>query len=63
MKTVNILSDCSKKDAEMVQIKLKLHGVDSKLTGGNKKGHNIMALSAQTTLNNVFPNLRITEKH
>jgi len=41
MKTVNILSDCSKKDAEMVQVKLKLHGVDSKLTGGNKKGHNM----------------------
>ena len=41
MKTVNILSDCSKKDVEMVQVKLKLHGVDSTLTGGNKKGHNM----------------------
>ena len=41
MKTVNILSDCSKKDAEMVQVKLKLHGVDSTLTGGNNKGHNM----------------------
>ena len=40
MKTVNILSDCSKKDAEMVQVKLKPHVVDSKLTGGNKKWHN-----------------------
>ena len=41
MKTVNILSDCSKKDAEMIKIKLELHGVKSKLTGGNKKGHNM----------------------
>ena len=38
---VNILSDCSKKDAEMVQVKLKMHGVNSQLTGGNKKGHNM----------------------
>ena len=41
MKTVNILSDCSKKDAEMVQVKLKIHGVESQLTGGNKKGKNM----------------------
>jgi len=41
MKTVNILSDCSKKDAEMIQVKLKLYGVNSKLTGGNKKGQNM----------------------
>lgn len=41
MKTVNILSDCSKKDAEMVQVKLQIHGVQSKLTGGNKKGANM----------------------
>ena len=39
MKTVNILSDCSKKDAEMIQVKLKLYGVNAKLIGGNKKGH------------------------
>jgi len=41
IKTISILSDCSKKDAAMVQVKLKLHGVDSKLIGGNKKEHNM----------------------
>lgn len=41
MGLVNIVSDCSKKDAEMVQVKLNIHGVKSKLTGGNKKGHNM----------------------
>ena len=41
MNTVNIISDCSKKDAEMIQVKLNLHGVTSTLTGGNKRGHNM----------------------
>jgi|TARA_B100000795_G_scaffold270000_2_gene261777 type III secretory pathway lipoprotein EscJ len=41
MKLINILSDCSKKDAEMVQVKLELHGVKATLTGGNKKGANM----------------------
>lgn len=41
MKSINILSDCSKKDAEMIQVKLEMHGVKSKLTGGNKKGANM----------------------
>ena len=41
MGLVNIVSDCSKKDAEMVQVKLNIHGVKSQLTGGNKKGHNM----------------------
>jgi type III secretory pathway lipoprotein EscJ len=41
MKMINILSDCSKKDAEMVQVKLQIHGVKATLTGGNKKGANM----------------------
>lgn len=41
MGLINILSDCSKKDAEMVQVKLNIHGVKSTLKGGNKKGANM----------------------
>jgi len=41
MKTVNIFSDYSKKDTEMVQVKLTLHGVDSTLTVSNEKGHKL----------------------
>lgn len=41
MKLVNLLTDCSKKDAELIQVKLGLHGVKATLTGGNKKGANM----------------------
>lgn len=41
MSYINILSDCSKKDAELVKAKLELHGVECKLAGGNKKGANL----------------------
>lgn len=41
MEKVNLLSDYSKKDAELIQAKLELHGVKSKLTGGDKKGNNM----------------------
>lgn len=55
---VNILSDCSKKDAEMVQVKLKIHGVESKLTGGNKKGHNMELQINEKDLGNAIKILK-----
>jgi len=59
METVNILSDCTKKDAELIQVKLELHGVKSKLTGGDKKGKN---MELQININDLEKAIKILEE-
>ena len=56
---INILSDCSKKDAEMVQVKLQIHGVASSLTGGNKKGANMELQIKETDLEKAIEILKV----
>jgi hypothetical protein len=59
MKMINILSDCSKKDAEMVQVKLQIYGVKSTLTGGNKKGANMELQINEADLDKAIEILKV----